>query len=42
MGLPHSFHTQGFFQRESSLFHQLVPDARAAVPRGNASARKTG
>jgi hypothetical protein len=24
--LPDSFHTQGFFQRESSLFHQLVPE----------------
>ncbi len=24
--LPQSFHTQGFFKRESSLFHQLVPD----------------
>ncbi|NOK01735.1 MULTISPECIES: Wss1p-related putative metallopeptidase [unclassified Myxococcus] len=23
--LPASFHTEGFFQRESSLFHQLVP-----------------
>jgi hypothetical protein len=30
LGLPHSFHTQGFFQRESSLFHQLVPEARAS------------
>lgn len=25
--LPRSFHTEGFFKRESSLFHQLVPDA---------------
>jgi len=24
--LPDSFHTTGFYQRESSLFHQLVPD----------------
>jgi hypothetical protein len=24
--LADSFHTQGFYQRESSLFHQLVPD----------------
>jgi hypothetical protein len=23
--LPDSFHTEGFFKRESSLFHQLVP-----------------
>jgi hypothetical protein len=28
LGLAQSFHTQGFFQRESSLFHQLVPEAR--------------
>jgi hypothetical protein len=25
LGLDHSFHTEGFFKRESSLFHQLVP-----------------
>ena len=25
--LADSFHTQGFYQRESSLFHQLVPGA---------------
>jgi hypothetical protein len=25
--LAQSFHTQGFFQRESSLFRQLVPAA---------------
>ena len=30
LGLTQSFHTQGFFQRESSLFRQLVPDARPA------------
>jgi hypothetical protein len=24
--LPDSFHTDGFYKRESSLFHQLVPD----------------
>jgi hypothetical protein len=30
--LPDSFHTQGFFQRESSLFHQLVTDAATAKP----------
>jgi hypothetical protein len=23
---PDSFHTQGFYQRESSLFHQVVPE----------------
>jgi len=25
LGLPESFHTQGFFQRETSLFWQLLP-----------------
>ncbi|MCY1000463.1 hypothetical protein OWM54_25295 [Myxococcus sp. MISCRS1] len=34
--LPHSFHTEGFFERESSLFHQLVPKP---VPRGPKRAR---
>jgi hypothetical protein len=29
LGLADSFHTEGFFRRESSLFRQLVPDARA-------------
>ncbi len=28
LDLPISFHTQGFFKRESSLFHQLVPRAK--------------
>lgn len=27
--LPDSFHTQGFYQRESSLFHQLIPEGTA-------------
>jgi hypothetical protein len=33
--LRESFHTEGFFKRESSLFHQLVPDAppNEGVPR---------
>jgi hypothetical protein len=30
--LADSFHTQGFYQRESSLFHQLVPNARGELP----------
>ena len=30
--LADSFHTQGFYQRESSLFHQLVPDTRGEIP----------
>ncbi len=25
LGLPESYHTEGFFKRESSLFHQLQP-----------------
>jgi hypothetical protein len=36
--LPDSFHTQGFYQRESSLFHQLAPAptaARAGAPSAN-------
>jgi hypothetical protein len=27
LGLADSFHTEGFFKRESSLFKQLVPGA---------------
>lgn len=30
---PETFHTEGFYNRESSLFHQLVPGARAAQRR---------
>ena len=30
--LADSFHTEGFYKRESSLFYQLVPDARSATP----------
>jgi hypothetical protein len=30
--LADSFHTQGFYQRESSLFHQLVPETRDDPP----------
>jgi hypothetical protein len=29
LGLSRSFHTEGFFRRESSLFRQLVPSAAA-------------
>ena len=29
--LADSFHTEGFYKRESSLFYQLVPDARAGA-----------
>ncbi|KPJ84599.1 MAG: hypothetical protein AMS18_16680 [Gemmatimonas sp. SG8_17] len=32
-GLEESFHTEGFFKRESSLFHQIVGrDAQVATP----------
>lgn len=35
LDLPYSFHTEGFYKRESSLFHQLVtisnPSRRAAL-----------
>jgi hypothetical protein len=30
--LADSFHTQGFYKRESSLFHQLVPSPPAGAP----------
>jgi hypothetical protein len=30
--LADSYHTEGFYKRESSLFHQLVTDRRGAMP----------
>ena len=30
--LAESYHTEGFYKRESSLFHQLVTDRRSAMP----------
>jgi hypothetical protein len=36
LGLDWSFHTEGFFRRESSLFHQLVPEARSTPARAAA------
>lgn len=30
--LPESYHTEGFYKRESSLFHQLVSERRDAMP----------
>ncbi len=30
---PETFHTEGFYNRESSLFHQLVPDSQSGLPR---------
>jgi hypothetical protein len=36
LGLKDSFHTEGFFRRESSLFRQLVPEAEGtAAPHGS-------
>ena len=31
-GLADSFHTEGFYKRESSLLHQLLPSATPATP----------
>jgi hypothetical protein len=31
LGLADSFHTEGFYKRESSLFYQLVPEARGTA-----------
>ena len=39
--LPESFHTQGFFRRESSLFYQLVPREEGASAM-RVSPRSTG
>ncbi len=36
--LADSFHTEGFYKRESSLFHQLVPDAARAPAAGQGPA----
>ena len=39
LGLADSFHTEGFFRRESSLFHQLVPEAsHPSAPAGGSRA----
>jgi hypothetical protein len=32
LGLRDSFHTEGFYKRESSLFHQLVPERPLTMP----------
>jgi hypothetical protein len=38
--LPDSYHTEGFYKRESSLFYQLVP--RTGAPRAQGADRATG
>ena len=35
--LADSFHTEGFYKRESSLFHQLVPEPSAPAPSSGGS-----
>jgi hypothetical protein len=40
--LADSFHTEGFFKRESSLFRQLVPGTPAASARGRRDAAGGG
>jgi hypothetical protein len=37
--LPDSFHTEGFFRRESSLFKQLLPEQEAVAGRRAAAGR---
>ena len=39
--LADSFHTEGFFKRESSLFYQLVPSALAPGRGARPGARPT-
>ena len=39
--LRDSFHTEGFYKRESSLFHQLVPERTAAMPTMEDYAKQT-
>jgi hypothetical protein len=40
-GLPESYHTEGFYKRESSLFHQLVPGVKRPGREENAGQRTT-
>jgi hypothetical protein len=40
-GLAESFHTEGFFRRESSLFRQLAPKARPARAAPNPAATRS-
>lgn len=39
--LRDSFHTEGFYKRESSLFHQLVPERTRAMPTMEEYAKQT-
>jgi hypothetical protein len=40
--LPDSFHTEGFYKRESSLFHQLVPSEGVSSGAGGAGPAAPG
>jgi len=40
LGLEDSYHTQGFYKREASLFHQLVPDAAVREAKPASAARR--
>jgi hypothetical protein len=40
LGLRDSFHTEGFYKRESSLFYQLVPEPREARGRREGEAER--
>ncbi len=40
--LADSFHTEGFFKRESSLFYQLVPRETPAAPAASGAPREEG
>jgi hypothetical protein len=42
LGLEDSYHTQGFYKRESSLYHQLVPDPRRYDASARAPQKRTG
>ena len=39
---PETLHTEGFYNRESSLFHQLVPQARLKSGSGRKAAKRPG
>jgi hypothetical protein len=39
--LPDSFHTDGFYRRESSLFHQIGGDTAARLPSAALARRPT-
>ena len=40
LGLEDSYHTQGFYKRESSLYHQLVPEPKRYDAKAKATAKR--